>query len=191
MARRLLVRGEKRSAFLLLSAFLAFSFTGCSLAIRGQFGWSSTDDRGLVEPEKSLLMESEFKLTRQNLYFYDYETIWWIYRIEGGLYDKTAFLAALYENNVAPEPVEIDLRPVSLQKTGESSFIRQYYDPLKPGNYILKIAHKSVVIDQVEFHIVPPGGPRDLGAEEEENLEETEPDEIIRYSSVLERNRAY
>lgn len=163
---------------------------GCSLNVKGQFGWSSTDDRGMVEPEKGLLVESEYRLGREHLYFYDYETVWWIYKIEHGFYDRTKFIAALYEKNIAPEPVEIDLRPVNVEKE-ESGFtyIRQYYDPLRPGNYVLKIAHKSIIVDEVEFHIVPPGGPAALGEEDEAEAEESQPDEILRYSSVLQRDR--
>ncbi len=172
-------------AFFLLSLLLALVFlaSACDKDSPGEFGWATTDDRGIREPERSLLMQTEFRLGRSNLYFYDYETVWWIYRLNRSFEPQKGFFAVLYENNDTPQPVERDLRRVSLQRNGSKGVIRQYYESLEPGDYLLKIANGSDVIDQVEFHVVPPGGPHEIHAgsfpEEGESAEE---DEILRYS---------
>lgn len=177
-------------AFAILSlTLIAFLFPSCSGEIRGEFGWSAVDDRGILEPERSLLTEREFRLGRENLYFYNYETIWWIYKIDQGSYDADDFIAVLYEHNYSPEPVEVDMRRVTVHDAGwNSGYIRQSYTPLKPGSYILKIAHKSAIVDEVHFQVVPRGGPSAINGDDfipddtadgdEENV-----DEIIRYSS--------
>lgn len=155
---------------------------GCDRPIEGEFGWASTDDRGIVDPELSLLQQTEFRLGRENLYFFNYETIWWVYQINGGSYDSGEFLAALYEDNITPEPVERDLRRVLVREGDGVGLIRQFYEPLEPGRYLLKIAHNSVVVDQVRFHVVPPGGPAAMGLSEEELEDDAEEDEILLYS---------
>ncbi len=161
---------------------LVLSYLPIDFPITGEFGWASTDDRGIVEPELSLLQETEFRLARENLYFFDYETIWWVYEIRGGPYDAASFLAALYEDNNTPEPVERDLRRVLVREGSGGEYIRQYYEPLEPGQYLLKIAHESVVIDQVRFNVVPPGGPREMGEDSEEFENDSGTDEILLYS---------
>ncbi len=164
------------------------SILSCSTKIKGEFGWSSTDDRGLNNPELSLLVEDEFHYSRSNIYFYNYETIWWVYMIEKGSYDDEGFLASLYENNLSPEPVEIELRHVRVQKSGFSrGFIRQKYDPLNPGNYLLRIAYKSRIVDEVEFHVVPPDGAHSVNEEDEipvfDKRDTEDEDEIMKFSS--------
>jgi len=84
--------------------------------------------------------------------------------------------------------VEVDLREIPLEKNENFVYIRQQYDPLKPGRYLLKIAHDSAVIDQVEFQVTPPGGPgarsgSRIPEEEEKRPEDGEEDPITKYSS--------
>lgn len=145
--------------FLIVAGMLAVS---CGGDIQGDFGWSRTDDRGIREPELSLLRETEFRFSRENLYFFNYETIWWTYQIRGGRYEKEGFLAALYENNNTPDPVLYDLRRVSLVPSNCCDNIRQKYERLAPGRYLLKIAYDSVPFDEVHFTVVPPEGPGHL-----------------------------
>ena len=168
--------------FLILTVFLGGA---CGGRIEGHFGWSSTDDRGLEEPRKSLLTERVYRLGRKQLYFYNYETIWWVYNFrEGSPKPGELVAAALYENNNTPTPVEVDLRQIPAEEDGSLVFIRQQYDPLPPGRYLLKIAIESKVVDQVGFEIVPPGGPAAMGGNEEpESNSGEEQDEILRYSS--------
>ncbi|MCR9141182.1 MAG: hypothetical protein NXI24_02950 [bacterium] len=157
-----------RSKALLLAVALACALVfggACNREVRGTFAWASNDDRGIQEPERSLLLATEFRIGREDLYFFDYESIWWIYQIQGGSYEANGFLAALYENNLTPDPVEVDLRRVPIQRDGCCDYIRQYYEDLAPGRYLLKIAHNSQVVDQVEFYVVPPEGPAGIEAE--------------------------
>ena len=156
------VRSSRRMAGAALLAVLLSSGTACSREIQGSFAWASNDDRGIEEPERSLLLATEFRIGREELYFFDYETIWWIYQIQSGSYDSDGFLAALYENNLTPDPVEVDLRRVRIQYDDGYGYIRQFYEGLAPGRYLLKIAYQSKVVDQVEFQVVPPGGPAEI-----------------------------
>lgn len=176
----------------------------CSGNIHGSFAWAGNDDRGIEEPERSLLLTTEFRIGRDDLFFFDYETIWWIYQIRSGSYDESGFLAALYENNLTPDPVEVDLRRVPIQRDGCCDYIRQFYENLDPGRYLLKIAYDSQVVDQVEFTVIPPEGPGGIDAERarrqgtedlsgddfddeygpgDANRNEIETDDILRYSS--------
>ena len=176
----------------------------CTREIHGTFAWAGNDDRGIQEPERSLLLATEFRIGREDLYFFDYESIWWIYQIQGGSYDADGFLAALYENNLTPDPVEVDLRRVPIQHDGCCDYIRQYYEDLAPGRYSLKIAYNSQVVDQVEFYVVPPDGPAAIDVQrnrpdleldlDSESLDDEsdnpdgmnqheESDDILRYSS--------
>ncbi|MCB1320519.1 MAG: hypothetical protein KDK34_09720 [Leptospiraceae bacterium] len=161
---------------------------GCEPEVHGSFAWSSTDDRDVMEPERSLLVETEFRIQRERLYFYDYETIWWVYQIQSGYYDENEFLAALYENNLTPDPVLVDLRRVELLEDGCCDYIRQFYEELPPGRYLLNIAHQSNVVDSVEFQVIPPEGPAMIHGNDFENLDDepdqgAEVDELLRFSS--------
>ena len=159
--------------------------TACDPYVEGNFAWKGTDDRGIEEPERTWLVETEFRIARDQLYFFDYETIWWVYQITDGHFEDDQFLAALYEDNLTPDPVLVDLRRVTLIKDGCCSYIRQYYEQLPPGRYLLKIAHKSNAVDMVRFTVVPAEGPRGMGTPEsfEDDVESEEDfDEILRYS---------
>jgi len=167
--------------------FVIFLFS-CKDEPRGEFGWAATDDRGISQVESMLSFVSEYKIKREGVFFYDYQTIWWIYEIHSGMFEQGSFLAALYEHNNTPEPVEVDLRPVTVVKSGGKTFIPQHYEPLQPGKYVLKIAYKSVIIDQVEFRIYPEGGPSRLQRKsDDERLDEDaeSDDELIRNSGRL------
>ncbi|MCB1175368.1 MAG: hypothetical protein KDK39_17470 [Leptospiraceae bacterium] len=177
-------------AHLALPLLLVLSLTACdSASLSGDFGWARVDDRGIEDPERSLLIATEFRLQRENLYFYDYETIWWTYQIKGSYYNKDEFLAALYENNNTPAPVLYDLRRLQLARNDCCDMIRQKYADLRTGRYLLKIAYKSAVFDQVEFRVVPPEGPRGLieAEDPDENrleFDDDNLDEIELYSGI-------
>lgn len=151
--------------------------------IEGEFGWATTDDRELSDLERTLLAVSEYRIGRDGLYFEDYQTLWWMYQINEGPADAE-YLVALYENDNTPQPVAVDLRRVQPEIVHERTIIRQQYEQLSPGRYLLKIAYKSREVDQVEFMVTPPGGPASLGVEEE--LDDPEPgaqvDDIRLYS---------
>ncbi|MEQ9362918.1 MAG: hypothetical protein RIF32_01665, partial [Leptospirales bacterium] len=84
---------NRSSVFCLFALTLAAFFGGaCSRDVHGTFAWASNDDRGIQEPEKSLLLATEFRIGREDLYFFDYESIWWIYQIQGGSYETNGFL---------------------------------------------------------------------------------------------------
>ncbi len=138
--------------YLLLLVWIHFIACG---GIDGQFGWASRDNRGITEPERSLLVETEFRIEDKALYFYDYETIWWIYQITGGMYFDDGFLVALYENNNTPHPVLLDLRKPHLSSGDCCDYIRYYYEDLKVGRYLLRIAYDSQVIDEAGFFVLP------------------------------------
>ena len=166
--------------------FFLMARLGCEQPIRGEFGWSSTDDRDLEEPELSLHMPRTYRLARKNLFFFDYETLWMVYQIHGGDYDKDEnFLVALFENNNTPNPVEADLRQVQVQMDDKVGFIRQQYDPLAPGKYLLKIAYISDVFDQIEFQVVSPSEPEEL--QDDSEGQDAETDDLLRYSTSAAR----
>lgn len=163
-----IVNSLKNCIFLWLGFCLFLS--SCQADIVGDFGWARTDDRGIREPERSLLLASEFRFARENLYFYDYETIWWTYQIDSGFYDNDKFLAALYENNDTPDPVLFELRRVLISHNDCCDIIRQKYENLKPGHYLLKIAYESKTFDHVGFYVLPPEGP--IGLKKRDDLDE-------------------
>jgi hypothetical protein len=135
-------------------ALIIFSvISSCDMPVKGQFGFAATDDRGIEEPERSRLTETEFNLVSDQLHFYSHETIWWIYKIESGRYTDEDLLMILYTDNNTPTPVEQELRRVKTQKSGDNVIIRDYFRNLEPGKYILAIAHKSLVVDKVEFKV--------------------------------------
>ena len=157
---------------------------GCENRLKGRFGWSGVDNRGIAELERNLLVQTEFRMGQEQLYFYEYETIWWVFQVTSGAYRPNGFMAALYENNFPTQPVEIDLRQVPVLTGGSVPTIRQYYEPLDPGKYVLVIAHDAQVVEQAEFHVVPPEGPSaPLFYEGENRSTEENEDDILRYSS--------
>lgn len=156
-----------------LSIFTLLAFGACSGKIVGEFGFSPVDRRDSDVLEKSMVLETEFRLGRQNLFFHDYQTIFWIYRMESGPYSKGDFLVSLYETGRTPQPVEIDMRHVDVEKQHGTGVIRQRYEPLKPGDYMIRIAQHSTVVDEAAFRV--------LSSEEEAEASD-DTDEIIKYS---------
>jgi hypothetical protein len=149
--------------------------------VEGVFGWARTDDRGIEEPEKSLLSIEEYRLGSESVYFFDFETIWWMYEITGGGLGKDEFIVALYENNATPQPVEVELRTISVFRDGGKKILRDSFDPLPQGRYLLRIAFQSIIIDEAEFTVVPPGGPPAIIDDE---IEEEPADPIRSYSRL-------
>jgi len=161
-------------ALLALPALTLLVFGACRGKIVGEFGFSPVDRRDSDVLEKTMVMETEFRLGRQNLFFRDYETIFWIYRMESGPYSKGDFLVSLYETGRTPQPVEIDMRHVDVEKQHGTGVIRQRYEPMKPGDYIIRIAQHSAVVDEAAFRV--------LSSEEEAEASDDSTDEIIKYS---------
>ena len=73
----------------------------------------------------------------------------------------------------------IDLRRLDV----EGKVIRQFYDPLPVGEYSLKIAHESMVVDEVDFTIVLPEGPGAYPEYDDLDEEEQPEDDLLRYSA--------
>ncbi len=146
---------SSRFFFIISIIFLNILFCNCNFEIHGQFGWSNRDNRGIGKAEKNLFIENVFRIERENLYFLSHETIWWIYQITDGIYFSENFLAALYTNNSTPQPFLTDLREAELLESGCCKYIRHYYEGLKPGRYLLRIAYDSETIDKVHFAVLP------------------------------------
>ena len=138
--------------FFFIFSFFLFSIN-CSTQIKGEFAWTVQNRIGIGEPERSIFLENKFKTQRANLYFYTHETIWWIYRIKSGFYFSDEFLVALYENNQTPQPILSDLREGVIEESGDFHFIRYFYENLKEGKYLLRIAYDTETIDEVEFYV--------------------------------------
>lgn len=153
----------------------------CGRPESGEFGWATLNKEGMAETEEMLLQPRDYRIRRDRLFFSESQTIYWIYRLSSGTYDKSLFLAALYTTGESPEPVEIDLRRLELEDGPGGPVFRQYYEPLDPGSYILKIAYESVPFDEVEFQVLPEADPwqyADSGAAEEEGF-----DPLLHYST--------
>lgn len=161
-------------------SFSITMLTSCNQPPTGRFGWAAVQDQNLSPLEHRLLMQTEFRLANDRLFFREDDTIWWIFRLESGFYDKEQFLAALYSVGESPEPVEIDLRQVIPEEEGSHDVIRQYYEPLEPGRYILKIAYESVPVSQVEFVVLEARNPWE---DSSHPAEEAPYDDILHYST--------
>ena len=175
-----------RCLFFFLFLVLILSLTACKPSIRGEFGWAGWDNRGISKSERNLRIAQKFQLNRKDLRFYDYETIWWIYRITSGFYFDDKFLVALYEDNYTPQPILVDMREAALLEGDCCDYIRYYYEGLQTGSYILRIAYASEVIDEVKFFVFPVRDDMQSLTEErpmeEELLLEESTDEIQHYS---------
>ncbi len=164
---------------------LFLGLVACQSEFRGEFAWAASDDREIREPELSMLSTESYRLGRRRLYFFDYETIRWVYRLESGrIGPKENLVVALYEANNTPTPVELDLREVAVEMQDGIPVIRQAFDPLRAGRYLVKIAHRAKVFDEVMFEVVPPDGPGAVDQQDDdEDRPEEQADDIIRYSS--------
>ncbi len=158
--------------------FLLSTLLQCNIKIRGDFGWFIQKDGFGEATDSSLKGPKLFRFQRKEVLFYDSETIWWIYRIKEGFYTKEGFVAALYRDDLAPQPIERDLRQVSLHPGNRYDYIRQYWPPLQSGRYLLLIAYNSEPVDKIQFWVAPSQRPalpiiwRDREDWEEEGWEE-------------------
>jgi hypothetical protein len=163
-------------------------FVSCARKIQGEFAWNTFYDRDLPPLERSLLQPTQFRFGRENLYFSDQNTIWWMYRIDEIGFGTRSLLAALYSVSGSAEPVEIDLREVPVEKSGDILLLRQYYNPLPAGDYTLKIAHESVPVDEVSFSVISDeelaisSGPLP-GDEYRNSFSDSTEDDLARYSN--------
>ena len=172
----------RRIQIIMLVFFGSFLFISCSSEITGEFGWARTDDRDIEDLEKIVTHVREYNLDVDYLHFYAHETIWWMYIIRSGSYEKDGFLAALYENNNTPQPVEVDLRQVYVEESSGEEMIRQSYSPLSPGRYLLRLMHNSVIIDEKDFIVMPSPGTIDFNEEVYEDQKKIDP--IMKYSGL-------
>lgn len=138
--------------------FLIFLFLYCSYSknYTGQFGWKTINQSNLDLLETIFFQPNQFYYGRENLYFGEQDTIYWIYQFDQKLFLKPKFIVVLYSVINSPQPVEIDLRVVQPEFQDNFYFIRQMYFPLEQGKYILKIAKEETQIpfDSVEFYVL-------------------------------------
>lgn len=165
----------------LLLSVLAFSVSHCGKPEAGEFGWATLNREGMGETEEMILQPRDYRIRRNRLFFSESQTIYWIYRLSSGTFDQSKFLAALYTTGESPEPVEIDLRRLEVERGPDGPVFRQYYEPLDPGSYVLKIAYESIPFDEVEFQVLPEADPweyADSGVAEDEGF-----DPLLHYST--------
>lgn len=176
-----------KKLLILIPGLLAL-LVSCSQEIKGEFAWNTFYDQDLPPLERSLLQPTQFRFGREHLYFSDQNTIWWMYRIDQVGFGTRSLLVALYSVSGSPEPVEIDLREVPVETSGDIRLLRQYYNPLPVGDYRLKIAHQALPIDEVSFSVIPDdelaiaSGPLP-GDEYRDSFSDSSDDDIEKYSS--------
>ena len=165
------------------------ALTKCLSEVRGKFGWASWDARDIPKAERKLHIAKSFKLNQKEPHFYEYESIWWVYRITNSFYLYNKFLAALYEDNYSPQAILTDMREAALLKDTSGNYIRHHYERLRPGSYLLRIAYDTKVIDEARFLVfseksedLPPPKQEEEREEDDLYLMEEEIDEIEYYS---------
>lgn len=138
--------------------FLFIFITFCQRNVSGEFAWRSIDQRNISYIETMTISPEEYYIGRENLFFGEHETIWWIYKIyNDNFFLKPKYIVVLYSEINTPQPVEIDLRVVEPEYQDNEYFIRQYYTPLEPGRYLIKIAklEEKKPFDEVRFLVIP------------------------------------
>lgn len=170
---------NQNKRLLVSSMLLSLIFANCTETPTGEFGWAPRDERDMEEMEIEGSIPVEYRIERENLIFDDRDTIWWIYRLKR-IPMNPEFLAALYIDTLAPEPVQLYLRTATPVRRESGYIIRQYFEPLQPGRYRLVIGFESEVIDEVQFHVHPSSG-WDFPSEAEE------PDDILRFSRIRDQ----
>jgi hypothetical protein len=160
------------SVFFMLLLF----FQNCS-EIKGEFGWATTSDEGKDILEKVNFKVTEFKMMRSNLIFSPNDTIHYVYKIQWNLFHgfkhREEFTVSLEKESLGFLEVEAKKKYLD----AEDYTIRDTFNGLEIGRYILKIAYEGDVIDSVVFDVLPEEG----YAVPEDRLDE-EPDDILRYS---------
>ncbi|MCS7205083.1 MAG: hypothetical protein NZ853_05255 [Leptospiraceae bacterium] len=135
---------------------LVFLITFCGRTYQGDFYWRAVNLENIVGLEKYIFQPNQYYLGRENLYFSEDDTIWWMYKFENRLFLDKKFYAVLYNFTNTLQPIEIDLRLVEVEYQDGEFFLRDYYHALNTGHYILKLASKidSEPFDEVHFRVL-------------------------------------
>ncbi len=128
--------------------------------IKGEFAWRAVDQSEFTQLEKKLFQPEEFYSGRENLYFGNHHTIWWLYKFDENQNLHQSFVVVLYSFTNPAEPIEIDLRELTPEFQDDMVFLKQYYNPLPVGKYQIKIALKKngITFESVEFFVIPSEG---------------------------------
>lgn len=135
----------------------------------GNFGWATTLDEGISEIDQEFHLQTQFQMSREDLFFSPDETIHFVYIFDSRVSQKDEFFFSLNKKSI--DFLEIDLRRKSIEEG--SPIIRDKYRGLGVGDYRLKVAYEGDVFDEVDFKVLP---------DEEYFKGGEENDEIIRYS---------
>lgn len=160
------------SAVFVLSVLLS---THCG-GYKGEFGWATTIDEGISPLEQEFMIQTQFEMTREDLFFTPEDTIHFVYSFSSYVSKDDEFFLSLNRKSI--DYLEVDLRRKKIEEG--KPIIRDSYRSLEVGDYILKLAYEGEVFDEVGFKVMPEDGyftdnlERDL-------MDETE-DDIIRYS---------
>ncbi|MCC5815295.1 MAG: hypothetical protein JJT78_11100 [Leptospira sp.] len=143
---------------------------------KGNFGWTTTMDEGISEIDREFKLQTQFQMSREDLFFSLDETIHFVYIFESRVSHKDEFFFSLNKKSI--DYLEIDLRRKSIEEG--NPIIRDKYRGLDIGDYRLKVAYEGDVFDEVDFKVMPDDEYFKAGSEED--LTEESTDEIIRYS---------
>ena len=149
-----------------------FLLAGCGTT-EGDFGWAVTK-AGLDRIEKKLYAVTDYKMMREDLIFSPNDTVHLVYRFHTPPMNGKDFYLALYKNSLSY--VEQDLKRIRYDEDSKS--LKATFDNLEAGNYLVKVAtDEGEMFDSVTFDIIP----EDEYFTEDE-FDQSEEDEIIRYS---------
>jgi len=146
----------------------------------GEFGFAVTQDAGKTDLELDLEKVNEYKMMKEKIIFSPKDTIHYVYRFAQNPLapygSKDEFSVSLEKESLGF--VEIDLKKKFMNT--DSTVLQDKFKNLDIGHYVMKISFEGELIDSVFFDVVPDEG-YSLN-EDDENIKETEKDEIVRYS---------
>ena len=154
-----------------LLLLLLFIFASCSTSV-GEFGWAvSEGERDRLD--QKLFVITDYKMMRESLIFSPGDNIHVVYKFNSRP-SAPVFFMALYKKSLSF--VETDLRRV--QYDAETMTLKAEFENLEVGEYIIKLAtDDGEMFDSVMFGVLPQDGYLT-----DDSFDESEPDEIIRYS---------
>jgi|JI8StandDraft_1071087.scaffolds.fasta_scaffold233011_2 hypothetical protein len=154
---------------------ISFLLVNCG-SPEGNIGWMTTYDEGMSELDREFGIQTDFQMTRTDLFFSPQETIHFVYVFNSRVSSSDEFYFSLNKKSI--DYLEVDLRRKTIEEG--NPVIRDYYRGLGIGDYLLKIAYEGEVFDQVEFKVLPEEGYYAETIEGDLTVEIE--DEIVRYS---------
>lgn len=142
----------------------------------GSIGWMTTYDEGMTELDREFGIQTDFQMTREDLFFTPQETIHFVYVFDSRVSPNDEFYFSLNKKSI--DFLEVDLRRKTIEEG--NPVIRDYYRGLAIGDYLLKIAYEGEVFDEVEFKVLPEEGYYADTLESDLSIDIE--DDIIRYS---------